>query len=272
MKNKRIISIFYILIFIFTITLVNSCSDDSVTNPPPTPVVDQLIFLDSGYAIGARAMVKIYVEETLKVGYNNVYIVLIDSLTRATIEDAHIHFKLTDHDVGTPVEDPDETAVDGKFKGAWIFNEPQDADNIMHWRDSIFVHNHGPDLEGAAQFGGYRVKENPDGFRSFTMPDSTRLYVSYIKPNVPATGLNDFEFLINRNEESYPPDGSYLVTTSVMYISDGHKTSGNINPVGSSNGHYLNGIVNFDRSGAWRINMTLSKNGMHYDTYFDVSY
>ncbi len=271
MINRRVIKHILLLLILSSAIVINSCSDDSVTNPPPAAVVNDLILLDSQYAIGARALVSIYVEDTLKVGYNNVYIVLTDSLTRATIEDAHVMFKLSDHGVGTPVEDPDETAVDGKFKGAWILNESQDADNPLHWKDSIFIHNHPPDLEGSALFGGFRVKENPDGFREITMPDSTRLYLSYISPGTPVNGMNDFEFIINRNEIGYAPDGSFNVEVTPEYLADGHNTSGNVNPTGSSNGHY-NGRINLDQSGAWRLNLRVMKGTMHYDTYFDINY
>lgn len=268
MKLRRIIFTILILTFFCTPIFFNSCSDDTVTTPPPTPVVDELIFLDSQYAIGARALVSIYVEETLKVGYNNVYIILKDSLTRATIEDAHIQFKLTDHGVGTPVENPDEKAVNGKFKGAWILNEPQDA---LHWRDSVFVHNHGPDLEGAASFGGFRVKENPEGFKSITMPDSTKLYLSYIKPKTPVNGMNEFELLINRNEPGYSPDGSLTVRVTPVYIPTGIPTINNVDPIGNSIGHY-NGIINLNQSGAWRINMRVINSEGEHETYFEITY
>ncbi len=84
-------------------------------------------------------------------------------------------------------------------------------------------------------------------------------------------GMNDFEFIINRNEEGYAADGSYTVEVSPQYISDGHTTANNVNPTGNSIGHY-NGRVNFDMSGAWRINLHVMKNKMHYDTSFEVTY
>lgn len=273
MIKRRVFLPILLIAVICSSVLFNSCSDDEVTTAPPPAVTQDLIFLDTAYAIGGRALVSIYVEDTLKVGYNNVYIVLHDSVTGATITNAHITFKLTDHGIGTPVENPDEDAVDGKFKGAWILNESQVSDNSLHWRDSIFVHNHQApgEPEGAATFGGFRVKENPDGFREITMPDSTQLYLSQILPKTPKNGLNDFELIINRNEIGYAPDGSYTITVNPVYLSDGHTTTNNVNPVGTSNGHYY-GKLNFDRSGLWRVNMNVTKNGMHYDTYFDMTY
>ncbi|HMS34390.1 MAG TPA: hypothetical protein PKC91_09905 [Ignavibacteria bacterium] len=254
--------------------LFNSCSDDTVTTAPPPAVTQDLIFLDTAYAIGGRALVSIYVEETLKVGYNNVYIVLKDSVTGATITDAHVEFDLLNHGVGTPVENPDKLAVDGKFKGAWILTAAQAGDNALHWHYHIHVHNHQApgEPEGEAEFGDFLVKENPDGFKSITMPDSTKLFLSFINPDKPVTGMNDFEFLINKNEpDLFPADGSYTVQMNPVFLPNGHTTSNNVNPAGASDGHY-NGRVNFDQSGAWRVNLKIMKNEHEYDTYFDVTY
>ena len=270
----RVIYTILILITFSSSIVFNSCSDDSVSTAPPAPVTQDLIFLDTAYAIGGRALVSIYVEETLKVGYNNVYIVLNDSVTGATITDAHIEFDLLNHSVGTPVENPGETAVDGKFKGAWILTAAQAGDNNLHWHYHIHVHNHQApnEPEGAAEFGDFRVKENPDGFKSITMPDSTKLFLSYIKPDKPANGMNDLEFLINKNEpELFPPDGSYTIQMNPVYLANGHTTTNNVAPTGGTDGHYK-GRVNFDQSGAWRVNLKVMKNGHEYDTYFDVTY
>ena len=278
MKHRRVIySILLLLTFSFSI-LFYSCSDDSNPAKTPDPVTQQLVFLDTAYAIGGQALVSFYVEDTLHVGYNNVYLVIHDSITGNLITDAHIEFNCTDHGYGTPVEDPPQTAVDGKFKGAMILNESQANDDPLHWHYDISVHNHqAPGKpEGIAAFRDFRVKENPDQFREITMPgtDSVKLYLANIKPVVPVSGLNDFEFIINRDEpDLFPPDGSFTIQLNPVYISDttGHTTTGNVNPVGSSDGHY-NGKLNFDRSGKWRINMRISKNGTFYDTFFDMTY
>jgi len=272
MKYRRVISISFILIIILTSFLLNSCSDDSNPAAPPAPNTSNLIRLDSNFAIGGRASVSFYVEDTLRVGYNNIYIVLYDSVTKGLITDAHVEFMPTNHGHSTPVEDPPQAAVDGIFKGAIILNESQPITD--HWHYLIGVHNHQApgEPEGEVEFEDFRVKENPDKFKSIIMPDSTPLYLSYIKPKNPVTGLNDFEFLINRNEpELFPPDGSFTIEMIPEFLSDGHTTNGNINPVGSANGHYT-GKFNLDRNGAWRIKLKVIKNNIFYDTYFDINY
>lgn len=270
---------FYSLIILFSVLcsgiLFNSCADDSNPAAPNPPVTTQLIFLDTAYAEGARALVSLYVEDTLHLGYNTVYIVLHDSLTNQLITDAHVEFDIVNHGHNVPVENPASSiATDGKFIGAFILNATQSGDNVLHFHYHVMVHNHqAPGKpEGEASFGDFVVKDNPGKFKSIVMPDSTYLYLSYIKPKTPATGLNDFEFLINRNEpELFPPDGTYSIIVTPEYLSDLHTTANNVNPTGASNGHYT-GKINLDRSGDWRIKLNVSKNGVSYDTSFELSY
>ncbi|MEO8665719.1 MAG: hypothetical protein ABI462_09505 [Ignavibacteria bacterium] len=275
MKIRRVSSI-SLLLLLLTVTInFYSCSDDSVTQGPEAPVTSTLIHLDSSYAIGGRALVSLYVEDSLHVGYNPVYVVLHDSVTGVLITDAHVEFDLLNHGHSTPVENPESnTAVDGKFKGAWILNASQAGDNPLHWHYTVMVHNHEApgEPEGAAEFSEFVVKEDPDGFKSIIMPDSTALYLSYITPRTPVTGANSFEFLINKNEpELFPPDGTYTIEMTTEYLANGHTTTNNVNPVGNSIGHY-NGTVNLDQNGAWRIKLKLIKNTLSYDTYFDITY
>ena len=56
-----------------------------------------------------------------------------------------------------------------------------------------------------------------------------------------------------------------------VYLANGHTTTNNVAPTGGTDGHYK-GRVNFDQSGAWRVNLKVMKNGHEYDTYFDVTY
>lgn len=275
MKKKTSVSILIFTLLINFSLFFTSCSDDSNPAAPNDPVTTQLILLDSAYAEGARANVYLYTEDTLHVGYNPVYIVLHDSLTNQLITDAHVEFDIVNHGHNVPVENPaSSNAVDGKFPGAFILNDPQSGDEIMHYHYHVMVHNHqAPGKpEGEAAFSDFVVKENPDKFKSIIMPDSTKLYLSYITPKNPASGLNDFEFLINRNEpELFPPDGTFTIAVTPEFLSDLHTTSGNTNPVHTSIGHYK-GKINLDRNGSWRIKLNVSKNGVFYDTSFELSY
>lgn len=276
MKNFRIIYSIIILFFMNAgIFFLNSCSDDSNPNAPNPPVTVNLIKLDSNYALGASAMVVLYAEDSMHTGYNPVYIVLYDSATNNLITNSHVSFDPLNHGHSAPYENPSEDAVDGKFKGALVLTQAF-TDNPVHWHIGIHIHNHyAPgEPEGELQYSPGRVRDESGKFKSIIMPDpdSTALYLSYIKPTTPATGLNDFSFLINKNEpELFPADGSYTVTVTPELISTGHTTSNNVNPVGSSDGHYT-GKINLDQSGDWKLKLHIEKNGFYYDTYFNVSY
>ncbi|MEZ4688792.1 MAG: hypothetical protein R3A12_00875 [Ignavibacteria bacterium] len=124
--------------------------------------------------------------------------------------DAHITIQPLNHGNASPVENPDEDAPDGIFKGAMVFTQSF-TDSPLHWHLTFTVHNHQAqgEPEGEIEFSTPVILPNPDFFKSIIMPDSTALYLSNITPYTPAAGLNNFEFLISKNEpQLYPPDGS----------------------------------------------------------------
>lgn len=275
MKIRRVIFPFLLLTVFCSAILLNSCSDDSVTGPliVPDPDVSDFIFVNSGYVTGGDARIAFYADDSLHTGYNRLYFVLHDSVSGELITDAHIIIVPRNHGHSSPVENPEEEAPDGLFKGAMVFTESF-TDNPLHWYIKFVVHNHqsAGEPEGEVEFSTPRILDNPNFFKSIIMPDSTALFISSIKPTNPLDGMNDFEFLINKNEpELFPPDGSYTIQMNPVYLTDGHTTTGNVTPTGSTNGHY-NGKINLDQNGDWRINLIISKNGHSYSTYFDMSY
>lgn len=278
--NARIAvsKIFILLIIVSSNFFLSSCSDDSNPSAPnvdiiPEPDMSAYLPVNEGYVIGASAYMNLYADDSLRTGYNKLYFVLHDSLTGAVMSDAHITISPLNHGNASPAENPDEDAPNGIFEGAMVFTESF-SDSPLHWHLTFTVHNHQAtgEPEGEIEISTPVILPNPEKFKSIIMPDSSALYLSFISPETPVTGLNDFEFLISKNEpQLYPPDGSYAVTVRPEYLSNGHTTENNVNPAGSSNGHY-NGKINLDEPGAWRIKLNISKNGNSYDTYFDVNY
>ncbi|MBK8550535.1 MAG: hypothetical protein IPL53_05515 [Ignavibacteria bacterium] len=278
MNLRRVIYSILLLLTLSSAIVFNSCSDDSVTGPIVTPAIPEpdmttYFKVDSGYVTGANCFLQLYADDSLRTGYNPFYFVLHDSITGELITDAHITILPINHGHAAPAENPDEDAPDGIFKGAMVFTQSF-TDNPMHWHITFLIHNHQSpgEPEGEVEFSPPVILDNSNFFKSIVMPDSTALYLSNITPNTPVAGMNDFEFLINKNEpELYPPDGTYTIQMNPVFLSDGHTTTGNVAPVGSSNGHY-SGKINFDQSGNWRVNLIISKNGHSYNTYFDMSY
>ena len=106
MKTRRVIHTIFTLTIFLSAIIFNSCSDDSNPAAPQAPSTAGLFRLDSVFAIGGRASVSVYLKDSLHTGYNPVYIVLYDSVTKALITDAHVEFSLLNHTHGSPVENP----------------------------------------------------------------------------------------------------------------------------------------------------------------------
>jgi hypothetical protein len=277
-KQKTIIYFLSVLFLITSVILLQGCKDDTVTNPDPSPTVDTtgLTRLGKADALGAKANVVLYVEESLHTGYNKVYALLRDSLTGVVILDAHVLPTVVDHAIGGPVEGAPEIANSrGLFPFALVFIEGQ-ADNIMHWNIKIGVHNHGTAGEpyGVATFGGLHISEYTGKFQKKDLPGGPTLYLSYINPKTPVTGLNNFEFLINSTMDTvnFRTDTSYTISLKPVLISNGTVSTGNTNPVPAGDLRHYTGKVNFTTAGTWRINMYMTKTGFSDSTYFDVGF
>ena len=267
--------IFIVIILFISTALFQGCTDDTVTGPSTGPDVSGLIKLAKADALGARANVTLYLEDSLHTGYNKVYAVVYDSLTGNLITDAHVIPSLVDHNLGGPVEYAPEEAIDGKFPFALIFIESQ-SDDPMHWGIKIGIHNHGAAGEpyGTATFGDLVIKENAGKFQTKSLGDGATLYMSYINPKTPVTGLNNFEFLINKSYDTsyYAVDTSYAINLKPVLISSGASSTGNINPMPAGDLRHYTGKINLTSRGAWRINMYMTKVGYSDSTYFDVSF
>ncbi|MBE2228575.1 MAG: FixH family protein [Ignavibacteria bacterium] len=265
------------LLIVFTLYFTG-CSEDSVLNNNGgnnDPNLSGLMKIDSSYATGSGAIVALYASDSLKTGYNKLYVVLYDSASGTLITDAHVSL-MPEMDMGmmvhsAPYENPaGETAIEGKYPGAVVFIMPSTA--MMPWTLNVMVHNHSAsgEPEGTATFN-LVVSDNPTKFKSIMTGDSTRLYLSYIQPKNPIVGINDFEFSLHKRETmmSFPADSSYTCTIYPWMPSMGHGSPNNVDPVHVGMGHY-NGDVNFTMTGDWQIKVYLHKNGQTDSTYFDL--
>jgi hypothetical protein len=260
------INLLYVIAFTY---LLIACSKDNGTeikNP-----LNGLLKLKEGYAVGASAKVEIWGEKNFFVGYNNLLVVIYDSLNlKEKITDAHVHF-LPLMTMGTgemamqhssPVEDPDVAAINGVFPGAVIFVMPSGVDDL--WKLGVSVHNHKYDKEGEAEFD--ISVDNPETsvltvFTSQTA-DSSKLVLSLLQPVNPKVGVNDIEFTIHTKAGmmDWPQDDTYTIEITPEMPSMGHGSPNNVNPVSVGNGHYK-GKVNFTMTGEWKVNVVVKKDG-----------
>lgn len=264
---KTVLNSFTTVILFVVLSAFNGCSDDTNPVAPTGPNVDGLVFIGESYAIGGQARVLMYADDTLKTGYNKIYLVLYDSITGTLITDSHIEFAPANHGVTAPVENPESNAVDGLFSGAVVFTDPS-TDNNRHWHFDIHVHNHQApgEPDGEAEFSGFTIRDNPDGFFKF-QPDSTTSFTfALINPIEASMGLNDIEFLVSEQIGAvYEPFPWF--TFDSMAVSLGPVVStGNTNPSTIGNGHYT-GRVNLTEHGYWNLFMRFKHHSGSGPTY-----
>ncbi|MFZ4456376.1 MAG: FixH family protein [Bacteroidales bacterium] len=270
------------LFFVFAIsTLFFSCDKENTFTA--TDPLSGLVKLKEGYAIGAATKVELWGKKNFFVGYNNVVVVLYDSLNPTKkITDAHIHFEpLMTMKMGMmtkmhacPVENPAETAVSDVFPGSISFIMGSTG-ATGYWSLGVSVHNHVTDKEGEVNFD--ITVDNPatSSLSVFTSQtaDSSKYVLAFVQPTTPKVGINDIEFTLNRMETmmSFPAHDSCTFEITPTMPSMGHGSPNNVNPVSIGNGHYK-GKVNFTMTGEWKIDVLVKKNGttISKNAYFNV--
>jgi hypothetical protein len=150
-KMKR--NILNLLFLSATILMQLSCtkeSEETLTDP-----LNGLTKLADGYALGASAKVEIWAQKNFFVGYNNLTLVLYDSVNlKEKISDVHILLMpVMTMGMGEmtiqhacPIENPNEIAINEVFPGAIAFTMPTTMDGF--WKLGVSVHNHKNDKEG----------------------------------------------------------------------------------------------------------------------------
>jgi len=270
-----------IIIVLALTLLVMGCENDNADekNSP----LKGLIKLNEGYASGAAAKIEIWGSRNYFAGYNKLTVVVTDSLNPSQkITDAHIHFEpemtmvmgMMTKVHAAPVENPDEEAIDGVFSGAVAFIMPSVMDGS--WKLKVGLHNHLADKEGEAEFDIMVDSPDPARIKSFVSnsSDSTKLFVSLLRPETPKVGINDIEFTVHSMENmmSFPAEEGYTLEIIPEMPNMGHGSPNNINPVSTDNGHYR-GKVNFTMTGDWRINVNVLKEGtvVSNGLFFDIN-
>jgi hypothetical protein len=252
-------------------------SNANNTNPDAgLTIPSSLIKLGETYIPGAATKAVVYADKAASVGYIKIYTAMYDSVTNARVKDGHFSVNPI-MDMGTmkhsaPVENgSDSVPADQLFKSAVVFSMGG------AWTLDINSHNHLNNKEGKGVLALNVTNPTTAVMRNFVVAadDSTRLFVSLVQPASPKIGLNDFEITIHKKADmmNYPAVENYTVEIEPEMPSMGHGSPNNVNPVHTTNGHYL-GKVNFTMSGLWRVHLTIKKNGvlLSNDQYFDITF
>ena len=255
-----------------------SCKKDSTT---PANPAKGFKLLTSGYAIGAATKVLVYAADSATTGYNNLNILLEDSVTGNFVNNAQITLAPTMIMPGmsmvTPLENPaSASAVNNLFPCSATFTMASMTN--CSWNLVITVQNLINNKSGTATLP---VSVNaPNGVKlfSFKYPANSQntFYAGLVAPLTPVMGINNFELVIYKySMMMFKPDSSLTVSfiPSMPSMPSMGTPPNNVNPVHIGNGHYK-GAVNFSMTGAWRLNMTLNAGNTKADSthYFDISF
>ncbi|MBK6536938.1 MAG: hypothetical protein IPG09_03895 [Ignavibacteria bacterium] len=116
--------IFLLSIILFAALVIQSCSDDSVTNQDP-PVNDNLTLIGTQYSNGMK--INLYSDTVLFTGYNDLYVEVKDSVSGIYVNDAHVELmpmmNMGSMSHSCPFDNPSSsTPVNGKFPVTLFYN------------------------------------------------------------------------------------------------------------------------------------------------------
>lgn len=271
LKNAAAIALLFSVLF-------TGCSEKS--DPVAAPAADPFAGItkrSEAYVTGIATKMQLWSATPLVAGYNQVYIALLDSASGNFVEDAHIHLDPM-MDMGmmkhsAPYENPASTKAVNKLFPAKIYFVMASMGGT--WTVDAEVHNHLTDKEGVVSLPVSVMAPTLATLKSLVAKDdSSKVFVTIVRPTKPVVGLNDFEITIHRTKDmmTFTPDSLCTVTLTPEMPSMGHGSPNNVDPVNSGKGHYT-GKVNFTMTGDWRINLDIKKNGVVVDTtlYFDTT-
>lgn len=272
----KILTLVGIIAFIFSCKKNNTTPDEE-TGPTVNPTAN-LIQIGETYIIGAKAKAVIYSTKPFETGYNDIYVALYDSVDGTRLSNGHFDM-MPMMDMGMmqhscPVENTeDTTTTNGYFKTAVIFSMPGTA---SQWSLNMNFHNHKNGLNGVGALGVNVISSSPARFKStvLSLDSNSSVFISLVGLSNPQVGINNFEITLHKKATmmSFPTINNYSVEIVPEMPSMGHGSPNNVNPVLTSNGHYV-GKVNFTMTGLWRINLKLYKNGtlISSNQYFETT-
>lgn len=263
---------FHIPLFLTIAALPFSCAENE---PQADPTIG-LVKITEGYALGAGAKVELWAKEALFTGYNQLFVALKDSVNNNLIVEADVNFHplmtmMGGMQHGCPEEDPQHDAVNKLFPGAMVFIMP--TSDMGTWELAIDVVNEQNGKSGVAEFEIIVTDPPSPMLKSFLTPEEDKYFMSYLFPESPKVGVNDFTVVANEMASmmDFPGVEDLTIVLTPEMPSMGHGSPNNVNPVHEEAGHY-NGKVNFTMTGDWRLNLEVWKGEVLLkELYFDVT-
>ena len=272
-------SIFFFIHIILLSILFVSCEKENDLKPD----TNNYLKVGEGVSSGSSFNVEFYSIDSLFVGYNKVYLKITDKNSGQSVNQATMVLRPL-MDMGTfthacPFENPGTSLnSDGYFEGVILFS----MIGTNSWSLTVDISANGKSETILFPIGKV-ISTMP--VRKIVVIDSlsigagkwmiTKYPISLVLPKVWKVGQNSFEITAHRMESkmSFPAATDLTFEIIPEMPSMGHGSPNNLNPVHTSNGHYV-GSVNFTMTGAWRINMIVKKGDktVTNKAWFDIAF
>ena len=238
------------------------CSESSTESDPIIDLFAEMTKI--GEETQDNTKIEVYLEKTPIVGYNKLYIRMIDATNNETVNSGVIQI-MPMMDMGTMKHSaPFENTIrsekhEGLFEGAVNF--------IMTgiWEITIQFQNNNSEGEFTIEFEVYPSSRVKSAFG----PDSLKYFICLVEPTKPQVGLNDLEITLHCREDmmNFPAIKDFNIKMEPSMPSMNHGSPNNIDPVHEEMGHYV-GEVNFTMTGDWLVELDFWKG----DSLFHVEY
>lgn len=237
-----------------------SCSDDNNPTTPSTPV--HVPGFLAGTATASGITVELWADDTLRVGYNTLYVRLKDG-SGAVLRSAHIAMEpvmdMGSMQHGAPSEQPTSRSGDF-FAGAAVFTMPSGNGEAWSMQVDVIDSVHQTSAQVVVPINVVKGVMA----RVVQGSDLTVYTIAMLPMPNADVGMNDIEFAVYKIDDTmaYTPVEDFDISMTPDMPSMGHGSPNNIDPVHTKLGHYK-GKVNFTMTGEWRITVQLGRGSEH---------
>lgn len=246
--NMKYAIISFLLLLVLTVA---GCKEDS--NPVPPVINEVLPAIKVGEIFLAGAKVSLYADDSLRVGYNKIYVKLTDSAKGSILNDVELQvlpvMHMTTHTHSSPVQQP-EICQCGLSPFGAVFQMP--TSDAGEWSMRFTLNNK---TQNRTEVGSVPFTVlNTSDTKVITGSDGTAYVLTYVPIKTPKVGINDISFYLHKRETmmEWPSVTNAEIFMTPDMPSMGHGSPNNVNPVHAGLGEYK-GKVNFTMTGEWRI-------------------
>ncbi|MEX2596001.1 MAG: FixH family protein [Salibacteraceae bacterium] len=255
MKNKLILCVVGVALLSF---IGPGCKNE-IPEPPNIKemITSDFVFITSTQV--AEHTLSLYADEQLKVGYNQLYMIMEDQdeklITDFEINSIRPMMDMGNMEHSTPIEPVSKDSY--RAQVGIVFIMPSTAGD---WRIDLGLSVGNQNYEETLTFD----VEASDPTRLLSFVDSISsisYFIALVEPRLPEVGENDFILGIYQRESmmSFPQADDLSVEIEPWMPSMSHGSTNNVNPTQKEDGLY-HGVVNYSMAGDWEVRLVILNN------------